>query len=286
MGFLRLIRFQNLLIIAGTMIGIQWAIQTEPLKFEDQLAFIFFIGSTVLIAAAGNAINDYFDLRSDRLNRPQKVVIGKRLKKRWAIIIHWGFNVIAVVISIWLGLKLNSWFFLFIHLFSSVLLWSYSVYIKKMLFWSNITIAFLVGLIPVISWGFMHTLGAPLQRLFVIGLFSAFAFLVNLSREIIKDIQDIEGDQLVHVRSIPIVWGLKRARILSSITAASVLVPMVVFLQNMDCIFNPIYFFLISLAVGLSVAVAVLSLLNLRPYVLSLLLKLCMLIGVISLFFI
>ncbi|MFM7388088.1 MAG: UbiA family prenyltransferase, partial [Bacteroidota bacterium] len=113
MAFLRLIRFQNLLIIALTMLGVQQAMLSEPLKIEGQMAFWLFILSTVLIAAAGNSINDYFDLRSDRLNRPDKIVIGKHLKKRWAIIIHWGFNAMAVGISIFLGFYLHSWFFLF-----------------------------------------------------------------------------------------------------------------------------------------------------------------------------
>ena len=200
------------------MIGVQQTLLREPLNSQWNIAYLLFILSTVLIAAAGNSINDYFDLRSDRLNRPDKIVIGKHLKKRWAIIIHWGFNAIAVLISIFLGIYLDTWFFVIIHLFSSTLLWYYSVYFKKVFIWSNIVIASLVALIPLISWAFLTILGVPTEHEVLVVFFTTFAFLLTFSREIIKDLEDREGDQLVHVRSIPLVLGANRAKIIVAVS--------------------------------------------------------------------
>ncbi|MFN4950836.1 MAG: UbiA family prenyltransferase, partial [Flavobacteriales bacterium] len=100
MSFLRLIRISNLFIIAYTMYGV-WYTQTH--NTIPPYEFILFILFTVIVAGAGNAINDYFDVKSDRINKPEKIVIEKSIKRRWAIIIHWGFNVLALCLSIYLS---------------------------------------------------------------------------------------------------------------------------------------------------------------------------------------
>jgi len=116
MGFIRLIRINNLLIIVITLIGV-WYGSAHSLILNSQfISYLLMILFTILIAAAGNAINDYFDIKADRINRPKRQVIEKTIKKRWAIIIHWGFYLIALVISVYLSLRLHSWFmFLFIY---------------------------------------------------------------------------------------------------------------------------------------------------------------------------
>ena len=111
MGFIRLIRINNLLIIVITLIGV-WYGSAHSLILNSQfISYLLMILFTILIAAAGNAINDYFDIKADRINRPKRQVIEKTIKKRWAIIIHWGFNLIALVISVYLSLRLHSWFY-------------------------------------------------------------------------------------------------------------------------------------------------------------------------------
>lgn len=284
MAFLRLIRFQNLLIIGLTMIGVQQTLLREPLNSQWNIAYLLFILSTVLIAAAGNSINDYFDLRSDRLNRPDKIVIGKHLKKRWAIIIHWGFNAIAVLISIFLGFYLDTWFFVIIHLFSSTLLWYYSVYFKKVFIWSNIVIASLVALIPLISWAFLTILGVPTEHEVLVVFFTTFAFLLTFSREIIKDLQDREGDQLVHVRSIPLVLGANRAKIIVAVSCGVTLLLYFGVIAFYVPNHQPLFLVLLSTAVMISTLVTFLSFCNIPPSMLSLLVKISMLTGVISLF--
>ena len=209
MSFFRLIRSINLIIIAFTMGGV-WMSQTK--NTIPAIEFVLFVVFTLLIAGAGNAINDYFDVRSDRINKPEKIVLEKTIKRRWAIIIHWVFNAIALVLSLYLSWRFKSWFYVFIHFFTTYLLWTYSVNLKRRLFWSNLSIALLVGIIPIIALKPIYDLGLQPNNLGPVLLFSLFAFLLNFSREIIKDIQDMEGDSLRNVRSIPIVYGRNKAR--------------------------------------------------------------------------
>ncbi|MBM3424853.1 MAG: hypothetical protein FJY06_05060 [Bacteroidetes bacterium] len=284
MAFLRLIRIQNLILIALTMVGVKQAVLMQPLGDYQNFLFMLFILSTVLIAGAGNAINDYFDVRADRLNRPNKIVVGKTLQKRWAIIIHWAFNALGFFISLILSISLHSWFFLFIHLFSSTLLWVYSVYLKKILFWSNVSIAFLVGLIPLISLTFFTIAGVKTQHTNVVLLVSLFAFLINLSREIIKDIQDVQGDQLIKVRSLPIVIGIQRSRNMVSLMCISVLFPFTTLLFDASVPTNSFFFAMLSSALAFCILAAILNTLSVNISRISLTLKLSMFAGVISLF--
>lgn len=266
------------------MVGVKQAVLMQPLGDYQNFLFMLFILSTVLIAGAGNAINDYFDVRADRLNRPNKIVVGKTLQKRWAIIIHWAFNALGFFISLILSIFLHSWFFLFIHLFSSTLLWVYSVYVKKILFWSNVSIAFLVGLIPLISLTFFTIAGVKTQHTNVVLLVSLFAFLINLSREIIKDIQDVQGDQLIKVRSLPIVIGIQRSRNMVSLMCISVLFPFTTLLFDASVPTNSFFFAMLSSALAFCILAAILNTLSVNISRISLTLKLSMFAGVISLF--
>ncbi|MFM7596221.1 MAG: geranylgeranylglycerol-phosphate geranylgeranyltransferase [Flavobacteriales bacterium] len=282
MSFLRLIRISNLFIIAFTMYGV-WYTQTHDKipSIEFNLLVLF----TVLVAGAGNAINDYFDVKSDRINKPEKVVVEKRIKRRWAIIIHWAFNAAALGLSIFLSWRLSSWFYIFIHFFSTSLLWVYSVYLKPQLFWSNFSISFLVGIVPLISLKATHDLGYPLHHLTPLLLIASFAFVINFSREIIKDIQDMEGDTLRSVRSFPLVYGAEKARwIATSVTL--LLIPL--YLVGLYTSAFPSgweFNILFTSALLLSMSILILQLLNAREQSMNLLLKLSLLLGSISIYF-
>jgi 4-hydroxybenzoate polyprenyltransferase len=193
------------------------------------LNYSLLIFSTVIIAAAGNMINDYFDVKADRVNKPKKLIISKYLKKRWAIVIHWGLNLVAVFISILLSIRYNSFLFVFIHLISMKLLWFYSVYFKKKLLVGNFIIALLTALVPLLSvWYFkvvnesstpfspyhQDTWSTYLDYSFIY-FFAVCAFFQNLSREISKDIQDVVGDKLIHVYSLPMKLGERKAGLIS-----------------------------------------------------------------------
>lgn len=285
MAFLRLIRVQNLALIALTMLGVSLAVLERPLTTENRVSYALFIASTALIAAAGNAINDYFDLRADRLNRPNTVVIGKRLKKRWAIIIHWGFNAAGLAISLILSIRYHSWFFLFIHLFSATMLWVYSVYLKKVLFWSNVSIAVLVSIVPLISLIFFMILDVEIRYFELIGLFSIVAFIGNLAREMLKDIQDMEGDHLINVRSVPLVYGEKMARLMVSILCFACCIPFGWTLYQHSNPTMNVFFEVFTISILICSITGFFSLLGTKAKLLALMLKISMLMAVISLFF-
>lgn len=227
MYFLRLIRPTNLFIIILTMYGTVYYVQRTSLFYGYSISwidFILLVFSTCLIAAGGNIINDYFDVKADRINKPEKLIITKHIKRRWAIVSHWSFNGIAFLIGIYLSIKYNSLSFVFIHLISINLLWFYSMYFKRKVLIGNIMIAFLTALVPMLALLFMiyspnesNQLADPSAFGWImdydfalIQFITFFAFVQNLAREILKDIQDIEGDKLIYVKSLPMVIGIKK----------------------------------------------------------------------------
>jgi 4-hydroxybenzoate polyprenyltransferase len=238
-AFFLLIRPINLLIISATMyclrlflIVYEQYFETEVLKAgSEKWDFFLLVFSTVLIAAAGNAINDYFDERADRVNRPQKLIIGKRLKRRWAIVSHWILNGIAFGIALLLSWRNDTFWYVFIHLISINSLWLYSLFLKKKALTGNLLIAGLTALVPILCgvhfyvqnslvWqraesgnSFEFWLNTLVVDGYFIFLLAFFAFTNNFAREIIKDIEDVKGDKLINAKTLPIKFGQKISKI-------------------------------------------------------------------------
>ena len=235
MYFIKLIRPINLAIIVLTMYGVRFYIRTVNYfqKIDDdQIDFFLLVFSTVLIAAAGNIINDYFDVKADRINKPEKLIITKHISRRWAILTHWTFNGIAFSIAIYLSIKYQSLWFVFIHLLSINALWFYSMLFKRKILTGNLLIAILTALIPILvviyykvgnTYHLEHSefnsdSWVAIIDFRVIYLLSIFAFIQNFAREIVKDAQDIEGDKLIYVKSLPMQIGqMNSLRIVSVI---------------------------------------------------------------------
>src|SRR5690554_539963 len=231
--FLRLIRPVNLLIIAVTMYSVGGYLDIVYTDFNhgtmliQSFNFFLLVISTVFIAAAGNIINDYFDVRADRVNRPERTVITKHIKRRWAIVFHWILNFVAFGIAIHLGLVLETFWYVFIHLLSINLLWFYSMQLKRTLVIGNVVIALLTALVPIlvgiyyqdyfkevmIESAYPFHLNSYVFFPVYLGVgLGVFAFVLNLTREIVKDMEDIKGDLVIKARTIPIVYGLRKSR--------------------------------------------------------------------------
>ncbi|MCJ8288974.1 MAG: geranylgeranylglycerol-phosphate geranylgeranyltransferase [Crocinitomicaceae bacterium] len=235
MHFIRLIRPLNLIIIALTMYGLGWYF--DPMEgcsctyIVTDWPFFWLVFSTVLIAAGGNIINDYFDVRADRVNKPHRLIITKHIKKRTAIVMHWTINLIAFSIALYLSWIMDSFWYLFIHLFSINVLWFYSMYFKRQFLTGNVLIAALTALVPVLVGIFFYqqnlantewynmelfpfNLNGSTPRIIMyisLGL-AIFAFLLNLAREVIKDMEDVDGDKKLHAKTLPISWGYKKSK--------------------------------------------------------------------------
>lgn len=212
------------------------------LKFQiSELDFFLLVLSTVLIAAAGYIINDYFDVRIDEVNRPATNVVGKTIKRRVAMAFHMSFNIVGVLLGLWISWKYEVFRAgSFIYIAAPALLWFYSTNLKRQFLIGNVIIALLSGLIPLV--GVIYELMAIARSLkaaelstelimrvnllipaFFAIAYSLFAFLVTLIREIIKDIEDYEGDMEYGCKTLPIVLGISRAKSIVISLAAGLL---------------------------------------------------------------
>lgn len=229
LSFIRLIRLQNLLIIAFTQYMVRWFLLYPILKakhIEFQLSeFHFFLLSlsTVMIAAAGYTINDYFDINLDKINKPERLVIGKGIKRRVAMGAHSIINIVAILIALYVSLSIGFWKLSIIHFICATGLWFYSTNFKRQFFIGNVVIASFTAMVPIIVGLFellptfkTYSVFDP-QISFVIewkhvfGI-AFFAFITTLIREIIKDIEDYDGDKEYGCNTLPITWGKQAAK--------------------------------------------------------------------------
>ncbi len=230
-SFLRLIRLPNLLIIAGTQYLMRYCV-VQPLLatagLELQLShFDFFLLclSTVMIAAAGYVINDYFDTKTDIINRPESVVIDKGVKRRVAMGAHSVINFAGVVLGFYAGYKAGLYKLGVIHFVSAGLLWFYSTDFKRQLIVGNIVVSVLTALVPMLVvlydmprinvHYYLELVQSGINLNFItrfVAAFALFAFLTSLIREIIKDMEDMEGDAAIGCKTIPLSFGIRTSK--------------------------------------------------------------------------
>lgn len=243
-AFLRLVRWPNLVFIVLTQLLFYYCIVTTSfnsgryIDFEgNQLTpklLVLLIASSVLIAAAGYIINDYFDLNIDQVNKPDAIVINKIIRRRWAIIWHLSLSAIGVALAFYVGYKINNLLLGVLNLICVLLLWVYSTSLKKRLLIGNIVISLLTAWVVLViyfcefnavKWldgvRLDNTLKEAakayyqqyLQRLFRLAvIYSGFAFIISLIREVVKDIEDMQGDAKYGCRTMPIVWGVPASK--------------------------------------------------------------------------
>ncbi len=201
--FLRLIRFNNLIIISLTQLFAYYFL-SPSISLRDVISpqFIILLTSTFLVAAAGYIINDYMDVMLDLVNKPEKVIVGKTISRRWAMFLHFGLNLIAFL----LALQLSNTIALSVFL-SGLFLWIYSQLLKKTYLIGNLMVATLSSFTLLVIYFFDH-------RVMVNGIwvYAAFAFLTTLVREIIKDTEDMRGDAKFKCKTLPIVLGVRKTK--------------------------------------------------------------------------
>ena len=196
------------------------------LQFSE-LNFFFLVMATVFITAAGYVINDYFDTKTDMVNRPETVIIGKLMNRRAAILLHIFLNTIGIglgaYISFYIGIPLLTLVFIFI----TGLLWFYSTTYKRQFLIGNVIVALLTAIVPLMvilfeipllneEYGLLlKELKSDFTHLILwVGAFALFAFLLTLIREIIKDVEDYEGDSVYGRQTLPIVLGVLNTKII------------------------------------------------------------------------
>lgn len=226
--YVKLVRWPNLVFIALTQALFQYCI-LHPL-FQQQAAQPVFdvanlgllIFSSVLIAAGGYIINDYFDINIDGINKPHKQIIGKSISRRLAIIWHSILSFIGVCLSFYLGWRIGIWWIGPANILCTILLFAYSATFKKRFLSGNIIISILtawsVGILGLASFyevfyqnsAYNHLNPSRIFRFTI--LYASFAFIISAIREAIKDMEDMEGDARYDCKTLPIVAGLNAAK--------------------------------------------------------------------------
>jgi len=236
--FIQLIRLQNiisLLIFQALMYyGVVVAILTKyGLSFSYiSLEIILLFIASAFIAAAGYVVNDYFDTKIDTINKPDKVIIGKTLSRQQAAWIFQSLFGIGILAGIVLAFLLKDVSVGFIFIVIPGLLWFYSASYKRQFLLGNFIIglcaavslflvAYIQSLLLVKQYGeLIHYTQIIPEILQWVGGFSLFAFLLTVLREIVKDMEDVEGDREMECRTVPIVWGIAKTKIVAYVLGA------------------------------------------------------------------
>ena len=216
---LKLIRYQNLLMVAFLQLIFRYGffkIQNIPLALEDW-KYVLLVFSTVLLAAGGYVINNIFDQQTDAINKPNMVVVGKSISETQAYNLYIGLTVTGVAIGFYLSNVIAKPGFASIFIMVAATLYLYAKSLKQMVLIGNIVVALLLSLSVIIIGIFdlYPITGIENQQqmglLFSILLdYAIFAFMINLLREIVKDIEDTDGDYNQGMNTLPIAIGKSR----------------------------------------------------------------------------
>lgn len=233
-SFLRLIRLPNLAFIAlaqvmfykGIILRQRTSNPEADFLLNESLLWLIILAS-FLIAAGGYVINDYFDINIDSINRPQTQVVERVIKRRWAMVWHLFLSTSGLILSIYISQRLGNPLPVIFNAAAIILLWFYSTDFKKKLLIGNVIISLLTAWVLLILYvaeaGFRLYPGSESQTAYVADiykaaiLFGGFAFISSLVREAVKDLEDMDGDARYDCHTMPLVWGIRSAKIYISV---------------------------------------------------------------------
>ncbi|MFA5818987.1 MAG: geranylgeranylglycerol-phosphate geranylgeranyltransferase [Bacteroidales bacterium] len=243
-AFLNLIRWQNLLIVILTMVLMRYAVlgpviskigvilikgtgEEVPMVLQfPWYDFLLLVAATVFITAGGYVINDYFDIKADLINKG-KVIVGTKIPRRQAMMWHNIFNIAGVSAGFYISWKAGYIYLGVLFLIVSGLLYFYSVSYKRQFLIGNIIVAILTAMVPLLvvfyEWPALYKYyiinAVSLPKInfvfYWVGGFALFAFLTTLTREIIKDTEDFEGDVAYGKNTVAVVFGVLSAKVVS-----------------------------------------------------------------------
>lgn len=231
--YLQLIRLPNLLIIPFVQYCMRFCIIEPILRVNGfalqltEIQFLFLVLSTIFLAAAGYVINDYFDVKIDLINKPDSVIVSKSIPRRTAMAMHIVFNSIGILLGLYLVYIIKIYIIALVYFVVAGLFWYYSTTYKRQFLVGNFVVAFLTALVPLQVILYEVVLLNNAYRDFLLehnynfnGIFfwvlgfSVFAFLTNLIREIVKDIEDFEGDNSFGRDTMPVIIGVTTSKII------------------------------------------------------------------------
>lgn len=188
-----------------------------------------------IITGGGNAINDYFDHKIDEINKPKRPIPSGRISLKAAGIYSLSLFAIGTLVAFIIGILPGIIAFL-----TSILLTCYAYSLKSKILIGNISVAFLTGLTFVFGGVIVGAIATSIYLGF-------YAFLMTMAREIVKDMEDIDGDKKEGAKTLPIIYGMKTSSILAAtfMIIASVTSPVLYFIG----IFNILYLAVLFVAI-------------------------------------
>lgn len=221
-AFFKLVRFPNLAIVALTQYLLQYLVLLPAIReagltpILDDFHFFLLVLTTVLIAASGYIINDVLDYESDLHNKPDSVIVNRVIPKKKVEFMYYSIFAVGFAIAWYLAVYVEKLVLVQLYPAAVLLLYFYSKKLKKIPLWGNLTVAlfcaFVAGIVLFAerqNFAQMGSEGRVVKVLF--GGYLWFAFLSTLLREIVKDIEDLEGDAKLGLQTLPIRFGVKTA---------------------------------------------------------------------------
>ena len=297
--FFNLIRWKNLLIIALVQYLVRYALLIPFRESHGVMTtlsdfnFFLLVLASMCIAAGGYVINDIYDVETDRINKPNKLIINKHITEKNATTIFIVLNIIGVGLGFYLSNSIGKSAFFSIFFIASALLYIYSTSLKQIAVVGNVVVSIVVALSVLLVGIFelipaMNGSNKAVQTTFIniIRDYAIFAFLINLVREMVKDIEDIDGDHNAGIDTLPVVIGRERANkvvfFLSLIPIIFVIYYVVTYLFKQQLVVG--YFLVLVIAPLIYISIKLFSAEQKSHYKhISLMLKLVMLTGMLSL---
>ena len=296
---LNLIRWKNLLMIALMQYLVKYALLLPFYESHGVLTtlsdfnFFLLVLATLCIAAGGYVINDVYDIDTDKINKPNKLIVNKYITEKNATTLFMVLNIVGVGIGFYLSNGIGKSGFFAIFFIASALLYIYSSALKQIAVVGNIVVSIVVSLsillvgifelIPAMSAGNKEV---QITFLKIILDYAVFAFMINLLREMVKDIEDIDGDSKAGIQTLPVMLGKERTNkivlILSLIPIVSITYYVITYLFKQQLVVG--YFLILVIAPLIYVSIKLFNANKKAQYKhISLILKLVMLTGMLSL---
>lgn len=220
-AFFQLIRWKNLVMIALIQLLFRYVyFPTFNITTTlDHVHFALLILATLCIAAGGNIINDIKDIRADIINKPSKVLITSPAIKKQATTLYYILNILGFIVGFYVSYSIGKPSFAGIFIMTALLLQTYSSFLKKQPIIGNFIVALLISL-SILIVGIFDVIPAITENngvrqyhgFYSLLDYAMFAFALNFLREMVKDIEDINGDRAMNMKTLPILIGRKRAR--------------------------------------------------------------------------
>ena len=182
----------------------------------SEFYFALLLFSILLIVGAGYTINDYFDIKVDSENKDEHVIVGRTIKRRIALVIHFILTSVGLILGFYIAYKINQLVISIILIVCAYILWIYNLKLKRIFFLANLIVAGLSAIfvtsIATLEIFLKYNHNASINNIKTLILIATFAFILSLMNEIIKDLRTVEGDKKYKIRTLPTVWGLLKTK--------------------------------------------------------------------------